>query len=189
MSATLTQSPTAASPGEAAAKPKAKRFTVSRWLLHELPYIVMLVAGLSGALLHLPASYWLILVPAFGLITIIAGWRNFPTAMARLSHMWTQVLSWCALMFAIYVLYSSGTQVTLLNANANPQVIMTLVALGTFIGGVQARLWQTCAVGIVLFLAVPSITLIHQSALLLVGVSVVVIIIGGLTWTVSERRG
>jgi hypothetical protein len=188
MSAALTQSPTAAPP-ESAAKPKARRFTIGRWLLHELPYIVMLVAGLSGALLHLPVSYWLILVPAFGLITIIAGWSNFPTALGRLSHMWTQVFSWGALMFAIYVLYSSGTQVTLLNANANPQVIMTLVALGTFIGGVQARLWQTSAVGIVLFLAVPSITLIHQSALLLVGVSIVIIIVGGLTWSVSERRG
>ena len=188
MSATLTQNSTAAQP-DVAAKPKAKQFTIGRWLLHELPYIAMLVAGLSGALLHLPVSYWLLLVPAFGLITIIAGWSSFPTALGRLSHMWTQVFTWAALMFAIYVLYSSGTQVTLLNANANPQVIMTLVALGTFIGGVQARLWQTCAVGIVLFLAVPSITLIHQSALLLVGVSIVIIIVGGLTWTVSERRG
>nr|WP_294516143.1 hypothetical protein [uncultured Rhodopila sp.] len=185
MSGTLTQNSATTVPS---AKPKARRFTIGRWLLHELPYIVMLVAGLSGALLHLPVSYWLLLVPAFGLITIVAGWNSFPTALASLSHLWTQVFTWGALMFAIYVLYSSGTQVTLLNANANPQVIMTLVALGTFIGGVQARLWQTCAVGIVLFLAVPSITLIHQSALLLVGISIVIIIVGGLTWTVSERR-
>jgi hypothetical protein len=186
MSASVTQSPTAAS-AATAAKPK-KRFTLGRWLLHELPYIVMLVAGLSGVLLHLPVSYWLILVPAFGLITIVAGWSSFPTALGRLAHMWTQVLSWAALVFAIYVLYSSGTQVTLLSPNANPQVIMTLVALGTFVAGVQARLWQTCAVGIVLFLAVPSITLIHQSAVLLVGVSIVILIVGGLTWSVSERR-
>nr|WP_294509377.1 hypothetical protein [uncultured Rhodopila sp.] len=185
MSGTVTQNSTAASSG---AKPKARRFTIGRWLLHELPYIAMLVAGLSGVLLHLPVSYWLVLVPAFGLITILAGWRSFPTALGRLNHMWTQVLSWSALVFAIYVLYSSGTQVTLLNANANPLVIMTLVALGTFIAGVQARLWQTCAVGIVLFLAVPSITLIHQSALLLVGLSVVIVIVGGFTWSVTERR-
>jgi uncharacterized membrane protein YphA (DoxX/SURF4 family) len=65
---------------------------------------------------------------------------------------------------------------------------MTLLALGTFTAGVQARLWQTCAVGIVLFLAVPGITFIHQSALLLVGISVVVIVLGGFTWSVSERR-
>jgi hypothetical protein len=191
MSSTLAQNPTAAVPDQGAAatpKPKARGFTVGRWLLHELPYILMLAAGLSGVLLHLPVSYWLILAPIFGVITILAGWRNFPTALTRLSHMWSQVLNWTALVFAIYVLYTSGTQATLLTPNANPLVIMTLLALGTFTAGVQARLWQTCAVGIVLFLAVPGITFIHQSALLLVGISVVVIVLGGFTWSVSERR-
>jgi hypothetical protein len=190
MSDTLSQTSAAAplyDPG-ATAKTARRPFTIRAWLLHELPYIVMLVAGLSGVLGHLPVMYWLTLTPFFGLTCIIAGWTNFRTTGERMQLLYSQVLIWSALMFAIYVLYNSSTQTLLLTSNANPVAVMTLLALGTFIAGVQARLWQAVAVGVILFLAVPGISWLHQSSMLLVGISVVVVVIGGLTWAFSERR-
>ena len=38
-----------------------------------------------------------------------------------------------------------------MNPNATSLGMMTLLALGTFVAGVQARVWQICAVGGVLF--------------------------------------
>jgi hypothetical protein len=169
-------------------KPLPRRSILRRWVAYEFPYILMLVLGLGGAVLHLPILYWLALTPFFGIVCIVAGWRNFATAGGRMQLVWSQILIWCALLVAIYVLYSSGVQGLTFNPNANPLALVTLLALGTFVAGVQARLWQTCAVGVVLFLAVPGIGWVNQSLIFLVGVSVVVIILGGLAWAVAERR-
>jgi uncharacterized membrane protein YphA (DoxX/SURF4 family) len=192
MSETLTQTSTAAPRYDETAAgstvPARLPVTIRGWLLHELPYILMLAAGLSGVLGHLPVLYWLSLTPFFGLIFIVAGWSKFRTTGERMYLLYSQVLIWAALMFAIYILYASGTQSVLLTSNANTVAVMTLLALGTFTAGVQARLWQGIAVGVILFLAVPGISWIHQSALLLVGISVVVVVLGGLTWALSERR-
>jgi hypothetical protein len=46
-------------------------------------------------------------------------------------------LSWCAVLLAIYLLYDRGVQ-GVLNANANSLAMMILLALGTFVAGVQA---------------------------------------------------
>ena len=101
---------------------------------------------------------------------------------------YSQILIWAALIVAIYVLYSSGTEGLSLKPNANPMALVTLLALGTFVAGVQARLWQTCAVAIVLFLAVPGIGWVNQSLVLLVGASIVVVVLGALLWGITEGR-
>jgi hypothetical protein len=194
MSDSLTQTQAAAPiPSEpyvpATASATARRpSTLRRWIGYELPYILMLVLGLVGAVLHMPIMYWIGLTPLFGIVCIVAGWRNFATTQERMHLLFSQVLIWCALMVAIYVLYSSGVQGLAFNPNANPLALVTLLALGTFVAGVQARLWQTCAVGVVLFLAVPGIGWVNQSLIFLVGLSVVVIVLGGLAWTIAERR-
>jgi hypothetical protein len=174
--------PTTSSP--AVARPS----TIRRSIAYEIPYILMLVMALGGAMLHLPIMYWIALTPFFGIVCIIAGWRNFKTTGSRMQLIYSQLLIWCALILAIYVLYSSGVQGLTLNPNANPLAVVTLLALGTFVAGVQARLWQTCAVGIVLFLAVPGIGWINQSLIFLVGLSAVVVVLGALAWAFSERR-
>jgi len=193
MSDSLTQTPVAASVASdpyapaTTDKPVARRSALRRTIAYEFPYILMLVLALGGAILHLPILYWLALTPFFGLICIVTGWRNFRTAGERMHLVWSQILIWCALLVAIYVLYSSGVQGLTFNSNANPLALVTLLALGTFVAGVQARLWQTCAVGIVLFLAVPGLGWINQSLIFLVGVSAVVVVLGGLAWVVAER--
>jgi len=75
-----------------------------------------------------------------------------------------------------------------LNANASSLVMMTLLALGTFIAGIEARVWRICAVGGVLFLAVPGLGWLDQSPLMVTGATVVIIALGGLAWWATQWR-
>jgi hypothetical protein len=181
-------SPTAAAatPGHAlAAAPRSWR--AAAWLIQDLPYIAMLVLALIGVTFREPVRYWVILVPVFGIICIAAGWRHAVTARAQITLIATQGLNWAALILAIYVLYDSGSQ-GVMNVNASSLAIMTLLALGTFTAGLQARLWRICAVACVLFAEVPPIGWLDQSSLMMVAGTALVIAAGGLTWWVVDRR-
>jgi hypothetical protein len=65
--------------------------------------------------------------------------------------------------------------------------MMTLLALGTFVAGVQARVWRICAVGIVLFAAVPGLGWLDQSPLMWTVATLVIVALGGAVWWVMER--
>jgi hypothetical protein len=158
-----------------------------RWLLHDSPFIVMLLLALAGLVFRLPVAYWVILTPIFGVISIVAGWPHFETRQARVALVYSLALNWCALMLAIYLLYNSGVQ-GVLNANANSLAMMILLALGTFVAGVQARVWRICAVGTALFLAVPGLGWLDQSPLLLTAATLMIIALGGLTWWLTQGK-
>jgi len=170
--------PTAGPPG---------RSVFQNWLVQDSPYITMLLLALAGVIFRLPVAYWVVLAPLFGVICVVVGWRRFETREARLELLYTQALSWLALILAIYALYSYGVQ-GVLNTIAIPLVMLTMLALGTFMAGVQVRVWRISAVGAVLFLAVPGIGWLKQSAPLLAIATLAIIAIGGLTWWVDYRR-
>jgi hypothetical protein len=162
------------------------RTVVRSWLVQDSPYIVMLVLALVGVTFHMPASYWVILTPLFGVICVVAGWRHFETPEGRMQLAYTQALSWFALIFAIYVLYADVVQ-GVLNNSSTSLAMMTLLALGTFTAGLQARVWRICAVGAILLIAVPGMGWLEQSALFLTVGTLAVIAIGFLTWWVDQR--
>jgi hypothetical protein len=156
-----------------------------RWLLHDSPFIAMLLLALAGLVFRLPVTYWVILIPIFGFISIVAGWPHFKTRQERVTLVYSLALHWCALMLAIYLLYNSGVQ-GVLNANASSLAMMILLALGTFVSGIQAKVWRICAVGAALFLAVPGLGWLDQSPLLLTGATLVIIILGGFVWWIAQ---
>jgi hypothetical protein len=164
-----------------------RRSPLLRWLLNDIPYIAMLLLALAGVVLRLPVIYWVILTPVFGIISIAEGWTHFVTRSERLGLVLGVAADWCALLVAIFLLYNSGVQ-GVMNANATSLGMMTLLALGTFVAGVQARVWQICAVGGVLFLAVPSLGWLDQSPLLLTAAAVVIVALGGVAWWVTQWR-
>jgi hypothetical protein len=166
--------------------PAAKKSRLLEWFLHDSFYIAMLVLALAGVVFRLPVSYWVILTPVFGIITIAEGWTHFSDRAARLGLVYRVALNWCALLLAIYLLSNDGVK-GVMNANATSLSMMTLLALGTFVAGVQARVWQICAVGCVLFLAVPGLGWLDQSPLLLTAATLVFVALGGLAWWVSRR--
>lgn len=168
--------------------PPKQRGPVVRWLLQDSPYIGMLVLALAGMVLHLPRTYWLILIPIYCIICIVVGWPHFQAREARLQLVFSMVMSWLALLVAIFLLYNSGVS-GVLNAEANTLALATLLALGTFVAGVQTRVWRICVVGAVLFLAVPGLGWVDQSAALLSVALVAVIAVGGIVWWLEQRRG
>jgi len=96
---------------------------------------MMLLLALAGVVFRLTVTYWMILTPVFAVISIGAGWRQAVTRDGRLDLVYKLTLSWGALLLSIYLLYGSGVQ-GVLNANASSLVMMTLLALGTFIAGI-----------------------------------------------------
>jgi hypothetical protein len=171
---------------EADAAPAPRKSVFLQWFLHDIFYIAMLTLALVGVVFRLPVSYWVILMPVFGCITIAEGWSHFSDRTERLGLVYRVGLNWCALLLAIYLLSNTGVS-GVMNANATTLSMMTLLALGTFIAGVQARVWQICAVGSLLFLAVPGLGWLDQSPLLLTAAGVVVVALGGLAWWVTAR--
>jgi membrane-bound ClpP family serine protease len=114
------------------------RSTFLRWVVQDSPYIAMLLLALGGVAFHLSASYWVVLTPAFGIICVVAGWRHFETREGRLQLAFTQALSWLAFIFTICVLFNNVVQGTL-NTSATSLAMMSLLALGTFVAGLQSR--------------------------------------------------
>ena len=171
---------------QAAMTPKLHS-VVLQWFLHDIFYIAMLVLALAGVVFRLPVSYWVILIPVFGVITVAEGWSHFSDRSERLGLAYRVALNWCAMLLAIYLLSNDGVR-GVMNANATSLSMVTLLALGTFVAGVQARVWQICGVGGLLFLAVPGLGWLDQSPLLLTAVTCLFVALGGLAWWVSQRR-
>ena len=165
---------------------EVERSAFVRWFLHDIFYIAMLVLAMTGVWFRLAVSYWVVLVPVFAGITIAEGWKNFATKRGQLGLIYRTGLNWCALLLAIYLL--SGQAVKgVLNVNAISLSMMTLLGLGTFVAGVQANVWRICAVGGVLFLAVPGMGWLVQSPLLITAAICLIVAGGGLAWWLDQR--
>jgi hypothetical protein len=169
-----------------ASPPLSKRSVALQWFLHDVLFIAMLLLALVGVSFRLPIGYWVILTPVFGVISIVEGWRHFATRSDRLSLAYSISAIWCALLLSIYLIQGGGVQ-GVMNANATSLGVVILLALGTFVAGVQARVWQICAVGGVLFLAVPGLGWLDQSPMLLAAVALLIVALGGLAWWASQR--
>jgi hypothetical protein len=157
------------------------------WLLRESPHIAMLSLALIGVSFPVPMTYWLAMTPVFAIISIVSGWRHFPTRQGQIRMVCLQTVSWGALVLAIYALYNDGAD-GVLNANAISLAMITVLALGTFLAGLHAHSWRTSAVGMILFVAVPVLGWIDQSSILLLLGAFVFLGIAGMTWFVIERQ-
>ncbi|MBB4198242.1 hypothetical protein GGD83_002042 [Rhodoblastus sphagnicola] len=159
----------------------------SPWFLNNILFIAMLLMALVGVMLRLSVGYWVILTPIFGLISIAEGWRHFPTRSERIGLAGRIAAIWCALLMCIYLLYSDSIQ-GVMSLNSLSLAMMTLLALGTFVAGVQARVWKISGVGALLFLAVPGVGWLNQSPLLLTTVVCIIIAVAGSVWWIKRHH-
>lgn len=157
------------------------------WVLDDTPYIAMLLLALAGVTFRLTVGYWIMLAPVFGVICVIAGWHHVENRDKHFRLIAAQALNWSALVIAVYVLHNSGV-VGEMNANAIALAMMTLLALSTFVAGVQAWVWRICAIGIALLIAVPVIGWADQSAMILGFSALLLIAIGALVWWLQHRQ-
>ena len=145
------------------------RLRNASFLRRQLPYLAILVLAVAGVaytnISHQPlVGYWEFLVVATGVMCVVTQWDSAQDRRARLRLVLTQALHWIAILVTMNIVLASGLR-ALLPAPATSLVLLTLLALGTFLAGVSFLSPQICFLGVALGLAVPAIAWFKQSAL------------------------
>jgi hypothetical protein len=131
------------------------------------------------------AGYWEFLALATGIVCVVTQWSIARDKQARLRLIITQGLHWVAILVTMNIVLLSGLQ-GMLPAPATGLVLLTLLlALGTFLAGVNFLSLQICFLGVAMAVAVPAIAWFKQSALFLLLTAILVI---GLVMTFWPRR-
>jgi hypothetical protein len=159
------------------------------FLHRQLPYIVVLVLAISGVaytnISHQPlVGYWEFLAVVMAAVCVVAEWAKVEDRQARFQLIWKQTLHWGAVLIAMNVMLLAGVQ-QFIPAPATGLVLLMLLALGTFLSGLNLLSLQICFLGAAMAIAVPAIAWFKQFALfLLLGVVLLV----GLGLTFWPRR-
>ena len=156
------------------------------FLLRTLPYIVVLALAFFGVaytnILQQPiAGYWEFLALVTGVLCVISEWKNAKDRQGRLRLIWTQVLHWAAILITMNIVLLSGVQAALPRP-ATSLVLLTLLALGTFLAGVNFLSLQICFLGIAMALAVPAIAWLKQFTFFFILAAIFVIGLGVAFW-------
>jgi hypothetical protein len=159
-------------------------------LIDNFPYVATIAFGLVGISWTSlsstpPAAYWVVVTPVMAVICIIVGWRRMPNGQL-LSMAVIQVLQWAAVLIAMYLLTVSDVQRSL-NANAIALMLLTLLALGVFVSGLNMRAWKLCVTGAFLAVSVPAIAWLQDAALLLLLVGLALIALLFAYWWLRDR--
>jgi len=159
------------------------------FLQRKLPFVFLLVLAIVGVaytnVSQQPlVGYWEFLALATGAVCVVTQWASARDKQARLRLVVTQALHWAAILVTMNIVLLSGVQ-SILPAPATSLVLLTLLALGTFLAGVNFLSLQICFLGVAMAIAVPAIAWLKQSALFLLLAAVLVI---GLVMTFWPRQ-
>jgi hypothetical protein len=164
----------------------ARRFA---HLLHEAPYLLLIILGFIGiswtSIARSPATtYWIVLTPIAAIICVFAGWRHCAPD-ARLRMVVAQALHWAAVLAAMYVITVSVVH-GMLNSDATGLVLLTLLALGLFTAGLSLWSWQICVTSAFLAVAAPVLAWVEEAALVIM-LAIGVVLVAG--WLYLRMRG
>ena len=163
--------------------PAPDRPGMAHLLWQQIPYMAALVLAIAGVaytnISHQPlVGYWEFLALAIGVVCVVTKWPEIEGKEARLRLVWTQALHWIAVLVTMNIMLVSGVQ-QLLPMPATGLVLLTLLALGTFLAGVSLLSLQIAFLGLAMGLAVPAISWLKQSvfffllgAVLLIGLAI-----------------
>lgn len=166
--------------------PVTRRSPVARFVREQFPFIVALVLSIAGVA-YTNASrqplvgYWEFLALAIGVTSVISKWSQVDSKEARWQLVWTQALHWIAVLVAMNIILLSGVS-QFLATPAISLVLLTLLALGTFLAGVSLLSLQTAFLGLAMGAAVPMISWLKQSILLFLLAAVFLIGLGITFW-------
>jgi hypothetical protein len=160
-------------------------------LLAELPYFAIVVIGIVGVswtnMLGVSvATYWVTMTPIAALLCICVGWAHLPQGRRRFEMAAIQLGQWAAVLVAMYLMHVSTVE-GLVTHDAIGSILLTLLALGVFISGLDLRTWKLCVAGAFLALAVPFVAWFADASLFIVLIGVVLIALGLLIWWGTHR--
>ena len=179
----------APSRGVAAPRARGTRKWIS--LLAEVPYFAIVIVGIVGVswtnMLGVSvATYWVTMTPIAALLCVCVGWAHLPLGRLRLEMVAIQIGQWAAVLVAMYLIHVSNTD-GLVTHDALGSILLTLLALGVFISGLDLRTWKLCVAGAFLALAVPFVAWVADAGLFIFLIGVVLIALGLLTWWSAHR--
>ncbi len=162
------------------------------WVLRDLPYVAMLGLAVGGIVLTgfrgaTTYYYWMALAPVYALACILSGWREVDKTAEHVRLIVTQALHWLAFLAAMWLMFMPEVR-GVVNDNATSLTLLILLALGTFVAGVHARVWRICVVGVFLAISVPVVAWVQDSAMLLLIGTLMAVVAGGLLWWLWRRE-
>jgi hypothetical protein len=165
---------------------------MTHFLWQQLPYVVALVLAIAGVAYtnasHQPlVGYWEFLALAIGVVCVINKWPELDGKEARWQLIWTQALHWVAVLVTMNIMLVSGVQ-QLLPTPATSLVLLTLLALGTFLAGISLLSLQIAFLGLAMGVAVPAISWLQQSVIFFLLGAVLLIGLGVTFWLRQDRR-
>jgi hypothetical protein len=163
--------------------------TTNLWRRH-VPYLLILALALAGvayaSMSQTPlAGYWELVALIAGGVCIFTEWGKSKDRQARVRLIWTQAVHWVAVLVAMNIILLAGVQ-QLLPAPATSLVLLMLLALGSFLAGLNLASLELCFLGLVLALAVPTVSWVKQSMLFIILGAALVVGIGMTFW--SSRK-
>jgi hypothetical protein len=149
-------------------------------LRRQWPYLAVLTLAIAGVaytnISQKPlVGYWEFLALATGALCVVTQWPEADDKKARFQLMWTQGLHWVAVLVTMNIILLASVQ-QILPSPATSLVLLMLLALGTFLAGLNFLSLPLCLLGIAMAFSVPAIAWLKLSVLFLV--LVVVLLIG-----------
>lgn len=172
-------------------EPSPAHARMKHFLWQQLPYIIALVLAVAGVAYtnasHQPlVGYWEFLALAIGVVCVINKWQEVDGKEARWRLIWTQALHWVAVLVTMNIMLVSGVQ-QLLPTPATSLVLLTLLALGTFLAGVSLLSPQIAFLGLAMGVTVPAISWLQQSIIFFLLGAVLLIGLGITFWLRQDR--
>jgi hypothetical protein len=140
--------------------------------------IVMIVLALLGAAITLSDArwanrYWLLLVPIYGLISIVTAWRRHGVSSSAVGR---QILHWICVAVAIVIdfayLQSSGQQ----TSTGTGLSSLLILALGCLLAGVHVD-WLFALVGVLLLVTVFIVAVAQEYIMLIFAIGLIAAIV------------
>jgi hypothetical protein len=155
-------------------------------LLAEAPYLAIVVVGVIGicwtSFFRRPsAEYWVVMTPVIALLCVAVGLVRAPRGRGRIETVAIQLAQWAAVLVAMYLI-NLGNVGGLTTSDALGEMMLTLLALGVFISGLDLRDWRLAVAGAFLAVSVPLVGWFEQAALFLVFIGAVLIGLLLLLW-------
>jgi hypothetical protein len=169
-----------------AATPSDGAFSSAGFLYRQLPYIVVLVLAIAGVaytnISHQPlVGYWEFLALVMAVVCVVTEWPKMGDRHARSRLILKQALHWGAVLVAMNIMLLAGVQ-QLMPSPATGLVLLMLLALGSFLTGLNLSSLQLCFLGVAMALAVPAIAWLKQFALFLLLGAVLLVGLGLAFW-------
>jgi hypothetical protein len=126
-------------------------------------------------------GYWEFLTLVTGILCVVTQWPEAEDKKARFQLVWTQALHWAAVLVTMNVMLLAGVQ-QILPSPATSLVLLILLALGTFLAGLNFLSFPLCLLGVAMAFAVPAIAWLKLSVLFFVLVLVLLFGLAMLFW-------